>query len=214
MDKNLKSVIDKRIDRAAAALEKNGFTVIRVKAKEDVIPAITPLIGKGDIVGIGGSMTLFETGVIDWLHTNGCKLLDRYEKGLTGEQTREIFRQSLLSDVYLASANAVTEDGRLVNVDGNGNRVAAMIYGPKSVIVIAGYNKIVEDVEEAIYRIETVAAPANTARLSCKTPCVATGRCMDCKGDTRICNHYTVSGRQAMPGRVKVVLVEEEELGY
>ena len=213
MDKNLKSVQDKKMDRAAAALEKNGYTVIKVDTKEDVIKAIEGYVKEGDVVGIGGSMTLFETGVINWLHENGCTLLDRYEKGLTGPQIGEIFRQSLLSDVYLTSTNAVTEDGRLVNVDGNGNRVAAMLFGPKSVIVIAGHNKIVEDVESAVYRIETVAAPANTARLSCKTPCAETGRCMDCASEERICNITTIIRKRPQLTDFHVIIVDED-LGY
>ncbi len=213
MDKNTISIMQKKIARTTAALEKNGYTVICVDKKEDVIGAITPLLPKGCTVAVGGSMSLFEAGVIDYLRSADCTFLDRYAAGITPEGVKEVFKNSMVADVYISSTNALTEDGKLVNVDGNGNRVAAMIYGPDSVIVVVGCNKIAKNVDDAMRRIEEVASPANTTRLSCKTPCVEFGRCVDCKGDTRICNHYTISGRLTNKGRVKVVLVAEE-LGY
>ena len=124
-----------------------------------------------------------------------------------------IFRQAFTCDTYLMSANAITENGELYNVDGNGNRVAALMFGPKSVIVIAGWNKIVPDLEAARQRVRQIAAPANTTRLNTQTPCKVLGSCQDCHSDSRICCDYTVLGQQRIKGRVKVILVGEE-LGY
>ena len=125
----------------------------------------------------------------------------------------EIFRKSFFSDTYLTSTNAITENGELYNVDGYGNRVAAMIYGPKSVIVVAGINKIVKDLDQAVERVKRIAAPANSIRLDKNTPCTKTGYCVDCKKDDRICCSYTVLGHQKQKNRIKVILVGES-LGY
>ncbi len=213
MDEFAKSNLQKRIDRTMENLKKNSMDTYYVSTKEEALKQAAVLMKDGDTVACGGSMTLFEAGVIDYLRGGRFQFLDRYEEGLTREQTEQIFRESFFADDYLVSSNAITEEGELYNVDGNGNRVAAMIYGPKSVIVIAGYNKIVKNREAAIQRVRSVAAPANTARLNCATPCKKTGECMDCKGDGRICCSYVFLGKQRVKGRIKVILVGEE-LGY
>ena len=117
------------------------------------------------------------------------------------------------SDVYFAGTNAVTENGCLYNVDGNGNRVAAMIYGPKSVVVVVGVNKIVSDLDAAKERVRKIAAPANTVRLSCDTPCAKTGECMDCNSPSRICCNFVVMSNQRVKDRLKVIILDES-LGY
>lgn len=213
MDKNTTAAGALRMQRLAKALEGNNFNVVCLDSKEQVIPALEKLIRKGETVSVGGSMTLFECGVIDWLRGCGCQFHDRYAPGLTPEQTADIFRGAFADDVYLTSTNAVTEAGELVNMDGNGNRVAAMLFGPKRVIVIAGMNKLVADVPAAFARIREVAAPANALRLGLSTPCAATGRCMNCDSPGKICRKATIMGSQGDKQRVTVILVNEA-LGY
>jgi hypothetical protein len=182
------------------------------------------LLKEGDTVGVGGAMTLFESGVIDFLRSGKFNFLDRYEEGLTNDQLNKIFVDSFSADVYLCSSNAITENGELYNVDGNSNRVAAICFGPKSVIIIAGYNKLVKDLEDAVKRVKTIAAPANCTRLSSQSYCREKGECMSfngdasemtggCSGPNRICCNYVVSAYQRKKDRIKVILVGEE-LGY
>lgn len=217
-------VTQQTIQKVRDALEKNGMTTYYLSAKEEVVPLLETLIPAGSTVGIGGSMTLFEAGVIDHLRQPKYHLFDRYQEGLSRQSVEKIYRDSLTADVYLSSTNALTEEGELYNVDGNGNRVAALVYGPKSVIIIAGINKIVPDLEAAIYRVKTVAAPKNCVRLHCKTYCQKAGKCVSlrqphpgmtdgCSSPTRICRHYHVAGPQRQKGRIQVILVGES-LGY
>ncbi len=204
-------------------LNKNRMETFFVETKEDALKSALSLINDGDTVSVGGSVTLSEIGMLDALKCGRYNYLDRYAAGsLTG--THEIFRQCFTADAYFTSANAVTENGELYNVDGNGNRVAALIYGPKKVIVIVGKNKIVKDIDAAVLRVKTVAAPLNCKRLNKDTYCVKTGHCvtMDnghagdmgcgCGSKDRICRHFAVSGQQ-VPDRVKVIIVNED-LGY
>lgn len=213
MDQHLKNVMDKHIQKAMENLIKNNMLAMYVDSKKEVPEKIAELIKPGETVSCGGSMSLFETGVIDYLRSGRYKFLDRYAEGLTREQMEDIYRQSFFADSYVTGTNAITLDGKLYNVDGNGNRVAAMIYGPKSVIVVAGINKLVTDLDEAFERVKNIAAPANAVRLSRKTPCVKTGTCMDCRSEDRICSSYVVLGWQKAKDRIKVILVGEN-LGY
>lgn len=213
MDKNKFEIIRLRMERTAEALRRNNFYCECADCSEEVPDIINELIEPGDTVAVGGSMTLFETSVIDMLRDGDYNFLDRYEKGLTPEQIREIYIGSFSADVYLTSTNAITEKGELFNIDGNGNRVAAMLYGPKSVIIVAGYNKIVKSIDEAKLRLEEIAAPANAVRLGLDTPCTLTGKCCNCNSDNKICADTVIMGRQRIKDRVKVILVGEE-LGY
>jgi L-lactate utilization protein LutB len=213
MDEFRKANLKQHIDKTIKNLQKNNMDAYYAPTKEDVLKQVEVLINDGNTVSCGGSMTLFETGVIDFLRGGRFNFLDRYKEGLSREEVEQIFRDCFSADAYFVSTNAVTEEGELYNVDGNGNRVAAMIYGPKSVIVIAGYNKIVTDRDAAVERVRSIAAPANAARLSCPSPCVKSGQCMDCAGDGHICCSYVFLGRQRAKGRIKVILVGEE-LGY
>ena len=154
-----------------------------------------------------------ECGILQLLRSGDYHFLDRSAPGLTPEQSKGMLKQAFLADVYLLSANAITENGELYNVDGNSNRVAALAFGPDSVIVVAGYNKIVADLPAAVERVKKIAAPANATRLHCKTPCAAVGECMDCHSDGRICCNYLVSAQQRHQDRIKVILVGEP-LGY
>jgi L-lactate utilization protein LutB len=213
MDGNKKLIFTKKIERTLENLEKNNMQAFYVESKTQIVDLVQELLQDGDTVSCGGSMTLFETGVIDHLRSNRYKFLDRYKPGLTRAQINDIFIASFSADAYVCSSNAITENGELYNVDGNSNRVAAMIYGPQNVIVVAGYNKIVRNVEEAAERVRSIAAPANAARLNSKTPCVQTGYCGNCKSEDRICCNTVVMGPQRQKGRIKVIIVGEE-LGY
>lgn len=213
MDANMKSIIDIKIRKTADALAKNNFESYIAENGAEAVKIMLSLIKEGDVIGLGGSVTLTQLGIVDILRNPKYSLLDRYADGLTPEQANEVLRRSLLSDVFVTSTNAVTENGELYNVDGRANRVAAMLFGPKSVIVIAGWNKIVKDLEAADVRVRQIAAPMNCVRLKRGTPCTINGSCMDCKSDGRICADRVVMARQMTKGRVKVILVAEE-LGY
>ena len=213
MDKNKYEALRLRMERTAEALNKNGFAATCVDNKEEAIDLVEEMLTDGATVSVGGSMTLFELGIPELLSSGRFNYLDRYAPGLTTEGRREVFLKSFDSDFYFCSTNAVTESGELYNVDGNGNRVAAMLYGPQNVVVIAGWNKIVKDIPAAEERVREHAAPANCIRLGRNTPCTKTGRCMDCRSDERICADRVIMSKQVVKGRVKVILVAEE-LGY
>ena len=213
MDKNVLWVNEQRILRTIKALEKNNMNGYMVASNVDLISKIEELISPKSKVSCGGSMTLFETGVIDHLKSGRYEFLDRYKEGLTQDEIKEIFRQSFLSDAYVTSTNAITENGEIYNVDGNGNRVAAMLYGPDKVIIVAGVNKIVPNVEEAIIRTKEYASPINAKRLNKETPCTKIGRCVECNSDNRICNEYTLIKRQIDKNRIHVIILNDN-LGY
>lgn len=213
MDKNANWVITKRIERTIESLKRNNMEAFYVKDEALLLEKICELIEKGSTVSVGGSRTLFETGVIDSLRSGKYNFLDRYAPGLTKEDIKAIYRRSFFADSYVTSSNAITEDGELYNVDGTGNRTAAMIYGPDNVIVVIGINKIVKNLKEAIERNRSLAAPANAKRLDRKTPCTDLGYCMDCSSPDRICNNYVLIRKQGQKGRIKVIIVGKE-LGY
>ncbi len=210
------------LESVAAALRRNNMYAVCVGTAAEVVPVLRTILKPGDTVAVGGSRTLEETGVLPLLRDGDYRFLDRYAPGLTPEQIREVFVASLGADVYLCSANAVTEQGEIYCVDGNANRIAALCYGPRTVVLVVGCNKLVPDIAAAQYRVKTVAAPRNTARLNCATPCAATGIC--CKADSpvatdgcssaaRICCSYLALGYQRIPDRIKVILVNEP-LGF
>lgn len=162
-------------------------------------------------VGYGGSMTLDENGFKDAVKAAGHELIVR-ENYKTPEEQKECKSKLVNADAFLMSTNAITIDGELVNIDGRGNRVSFLIYGPESVIVIAGMNKVVPNVEDGIRRVRNIATPPNCVRLDCKTPCAVNGKCGDCYGDS-ICCQFVVTRMSRIPNRIKVILVGEE-LGY
>lgn len=224
MDNNLQAIIKKRIDKTAKNLEKNNMQVFYAETREDAAKKVSELLKEGDTIGVGGSATLNECGILDIVRSGEYNFLDRYEEGLTGDELEKIFIESFSADAYISSANAITEKGELYNVDGNSNRVAAICYGPKSVIIIAGYNKIVRNLQEAIDHVKLISAPANCQRLSSETYCKEKGECMSlascdpdmadgCGSPARICCNYVVSAYQRKKNRIKVILVGEQ-LGY
>lgn len=225
MHKIIEEMQQHRVQTVLDNLRRNNMEARYVPTAADALAALKSYLTPGCTVGVGGSVTLDEIGAIDLLRSGDYVFLDRYAPGLTPAQTKDIFRRSLLSDVYVMSTNAITENGELYNVDGRSNRVAALLFGPDSVVIIAGVNKIVSDLDEAIRRHKTVAAPANSARLHCNNPCVRTGKCVSlmrqtdeemcagCASEDRICANYVVSARQREAGRIKVILVGET-LGF
>lgn len=199
-----------QLQHCAASLRRRGFGTEVFEDRAAVLAWLKENIPEGASIGVGGSVTLDETGVIAWLTGNSSyRFLDRYH---TDDRDR-IFHESLVADYYLMSSNAITLDGSLYNVDGNGNRLAALIYGPKKVFVIAGWNKIVRDDAAARERVEMIAAPANTQRLHKATPCTKTGMCMHCDTADTICNEEVFTRRPRPLGRISVLLVKED-LGY
>ena len=195
--------------------KKRGMEGIFCETSAQAVEEICRMVPAGSLVGLGGSETVIESGLINALRRLDIRLLDRYKEGIGREEIDAMRRQSLLSDVFICSSNAITRDGKLVNVDGTGNRVAAMIYGPKKVIVIAGMNKVAPDLEGAIARVKNTAAPANSLRVNVETPCSKTGFCQDphCHPPYRICCQLVVTEASMTPGRITVILVNEN-LGY
>ena len=211
MNEYVKEVAQQRMERTAQALRKNQMEAYCVDCAADVLPLLKTLIAPGTCVSMGGSVSLQECGVPAFLRTGDYEFLDR--EAVTGDAVGELYRKAFFADYYLSSANAVTEQGEIFNVDGNGNRVAALAFGPQNVILVVGCNKIVEDLHEAHRRLRHLAAPANTKRLNRNTPCAKTGICADCRSPERICCTYTVQRFSKTPGRIKVILVAEP-LGY
>lgn len=203
-----------RCEEVKEALENNNFEVFlaedRAEAASLVLTKLIPASGAKSI-SYGGSTTMKEAGLLDALQqVEGIELLRPDERGISDEEKIERRRQGLLVDLYLTGTNAVTGDGWLVNLDMIGNRVAAITFGPKQVIVLVGRNKIVEGLEAAMFRIKDYAAPVNAMRLDFKTPCAKTGRCHDCASPARICNSWTITEKSFPKGRIKVILINED----
>lgn len=180
-------------------------------AKEAVEKALS-LMPETSSIGWGGSMTLAETGLLDAVKNGNYNVYER-ELAKTKEEQKAMYADILNCDYFLMSTNAITLDGQLVNIDGRGNRVSFLCYGPENVIILAGLNKLAPDVESAVKRVRNVATPQNTIRLNKKTPCAAAGACADCLSSDCICAQVVVTRFSMVPGRIKVILVGEE-LGY
>lgn len=222
MDKNAETVLDMKIERTVKALARNRMEAYVAENCAQAVEIVRSLMNEGDTITCGGSMTLKECGVTELMNSGKYNFLDR-SKANTPEETKQVYRDAFSADVYLTSANAITENGELYNVDGNSNRIAAIAYGPDRVIVVAGVNKLVRTLDDAVIRVKTAAAPPNTVRLDCKTPCAKTGVCVSLSSDKggmcdgcandRICCNYLVSAYQRYPDRIKVVIIKEN-LGY
>lgn len=176
------------------------------------VNAITAMIEDNSVISWGGSESIKDCGLMDAIKAGNYILIDRMS-AKTPEESRELYAKTVLSDYYLMSANAITYDGELINIDGNGNRVACLIHGPQNVILVVGMNKLVPDVESGYKRVRNLASPANAKRLGRNTPCFHTGKCGNCLADDCMCNHIVVTRRCGIPGRIKVFFVAEE-LGY
>ena len=193
-------------------LNKRGMEGYYVDNGKEAVEKALSLTAPGSSVSWGGSMTITDIGLIDALKAGDYTVLDRTVPK-TDEEKREFFGKVNMCDYYFMSTNAITMDGELLNIDGTGNRVASLIFGPANVVIVAGMNKVVDNVDTALDRARNTAAPMNTMRLDRSTPCTKTGRCMDCMSPECICNQFVVTRGCRPVGRIKVILVGEE-LGY
>lgn len=190
-------------------LKNRHFDAYYCETKEEALRLALSLIPEGDSVGWGGTLTCQQIGLLDAVRAGNFRPIDR-DACKTPEKREEAMRLSLLADTFLTSANAISMDGQMVNIDGNGNRVAAIVYGPKQVIVVAGMNKVEDTLEAAVTRARTVAAPMNQQRFGLPNPCGATGMCADCKSETSICNHILITRHCRPVGKIKFILVGED----
>ncbi len=208
MDNNLQKIIDLRVNKTIKALEKNCMKGYYVKSENELISLIDSLICDDTLITAGGSMTLNETGVIKHLNDKYSGIFADRANCQNQDEVEEVFRKAFVSDTFFSSTNAVTENGELYNIDGNGNRVSAMIFGPKQVILVVGTNKIVADLDEAKIRLKKIACPANTVRLNCDTPCKEVGECRNCNSPARICCSYVTLAQQRKKDRIKVIFID------
>ena len=212
MNESIKKANLIKFETIVKNLENRNMEAFCCDTAEEACDKALSMIKRGASVGCGGSVTIREIGLLDKLAARGDAALES-AKPPNPEEAYEHLRTIMMSDVFLTSANAITMDGKIVNIDARGNRVAAFICGPKEVIVIVGANKIVESEGKAIARIKTDACPPNAVRLGRKTSCAVTGHCSDCLFDQTMCCHTVVTRYNAMPGRIKVILVNEN-LGF
>lgn len=211
MDTNVDYVENKRLERVKAALEAHNMQAFIVQQAAEVVPLLQSMLPAGAVVANGGSMTLYETGVMDFLRAG--QQLDFLDREAPGIDLQKLYRDVFSADYYFASANAITESGEIYEIDRNCNRIAAIAFGPSHVILVAGRNKIVKDLDAARQRRADIAAPANAKRLSRKTPCATTGQCINCSSPDRICSTELILHQQGTKNRISVILVNQN-LGY
>lgn len=226
MEANLNKIINMRINRTIENLKKNNINSVFVPSGKEALALLESLLIPGESIGVGGSVTLDEIGALNLLRNGKYNFLDRYDKSLTNEELGNLQRKALAADTFICSSNAITETGYLYNVDGRGSRSAAFVFGPKRLIVIAGYNKIVPNMEAAVLRVKETACPANCIRLDIDSFCMKNGRCIEdsCSKENlmtidagscehSICTSAVISGYQNDKNRIVVIIVGEE-LGY
>jgi hypothetical protein len=213
--KPLHSIAERKSHQVITRLERRGMHGVFFDTTARAVDYIVGQIPVNAVVALGGSMSVAQSGLLELLRRMPIQLLDRYRPGISAEEAQEMRMSAMHADVMIASCNAVTADGRLVNEDGVGNRVSGMIFGPAKVILLVGVNKIVGSLEEAISRIKNVAAPPNCVRLGHRTPCAETGFCDDerCLPPERICCQLTIIEANRFPGRITVVFAGEA-LGF
>ena len=212
MDENIRDFRKKILEKVKDNLEKNGFDkVVIVQTKEEAKRVVLDEIEEGKSVGIGGSQSIREMGLIDELKKRNRLLI--HSPSQSQEERLKIWREALTSDYYLCSVNAITYNGKLFFIDAYGNRLCAAIFGPKEVILVIGFNKIVMDEEEAMLRIRNKAGVINAIRLKKNTPCVKEGVCLDCNSEDRICNVISILMKRPKITEYLIVL-SEEDLGY
>lgn len=211
MNEHVQALQKKRLARVKAALEKNRMEAYIVDSAAEVAPLVKSFLKQGDVISDGGSATLGECGLYELFQSGGYEYLNR--NAAPPEQKPEIARRALLADWYFASANAVAETGEIVEMDGNGNRVAAITFGPGNVVLVVGRNKIEPTLEAARARVRWTAAPANAQRFGLSTPCGKTGLCADCSSPERICSFELILHYQRVANRIRVILVDQD-LGF
>lgn len=201
-----------KIDKLMKALTKREIISHYADNREEAISIIMDLIPESCLVGIGGSSTIDNLQLQESLHEKGCEILWHWQ-AKDREESMLIRHKALEADVYLCSTNAITVDGKLVNIDGTGNRVASMVFGPKKVVFAVGINKIVEDLEAAFQRVKGVACPLNAKRLKLNTPCALSGQCNDCESPDRMCKVTSIIEGKTKGVEMHVVIIGES-LGY
>jgi hypothetical protein len=205
--------VEERAKKVIERLEAHDFKAIYVKSKAEAVEEILKHVIPNAKIGVGGSVTIRELGILDQLKVKGNLLYDHWVPGLTKEESLKTRKFQMTSDLFLSGVNAITLNGELINIDFAGNRTNATTYGPGKVILVVGYNKIVEDVQEAIKRIKNVAAPINAKRLNIDVPCAKVGKCVDCNSPNRICRVVMIHERRPFLTDMLIILVGEE-LGY
>ena len=200
---------EKRAQVLLKNLRSRHFEACYCRNKAEALEKALEWIPAGASVGWGGAMSAQQIDLLDAVRAGDYRAIDR-EQGKTPEEREKIMKQCLGADVFLTGANALSLDGQMVNIDGNGNRVAAIVYGPDSVIVVAGMNKVCDTLEQAVQRARSIAAPANSQRFSISTPCNSTGSCHDCTSVDCICNQILITRHCRPAGRIKFILVGEE----
>lgn len=209
MDQHVNEIIRKRMETCKNALEINHIKTYLAANAQEACAMVSSMIQDGEQVCDGGSMTLIDTGIVEMLQNREIQYHTHGDTSMTREESDAEARKAFSADTFITSTNALTLQGEIINIDGHGNRVSAMIFGPKQAIIVVGYNKLVRDEAEAIQRLKTLAAPANCVRLDKKTPCRFLGECKDCKSDDRICSSY-VKLNFDREDRLRVIIVEED----
>ena len=204
----MKTQYDKSGPTLVKTMKKRQFDAYYCSTAEEAVEKVLELIPEGDVVSWGGVATVDQLGIKDRLRQRNQPLIDR-DTAKTPDERMDMLRQALTCDTFLMTSNAISEDGQLVNIDGMGNRVAALCFGPKQVIVVAGMNKVAGDLDSAMSRARHIAAPANVQRFDVKTPCAVTGQCGNCTSPDCICAQIVTTRFSKIPGRIKVVLVGE-----
>ncbi len=193
-------------------LEKRNMTAFYCDSKEACREKVLEIIGDGKSVSWGGTKSMKDCEITEALYDNSTlTILDRAKQ--PADKMKEFFKEVAVCDYYIMGTNAITLDGELVNIDGNGNRVASLIFGPEHVIVLAGMNKVSTDLPEALHRVRNIASPPNTVRLGKNTPCAVDGRCHDCMSPDCICNQFVITRRSREKERIIVLLVNDN-LGF
>lgn len=201
------------MDQLLEYLDKNGFSPHLCSSTKDARQKIIDLIPAGALIGIGGSQTIRQLGMVEILLKQGHKVYDNWDNSLNPTELREVMFHHLSCDVFLTSTNALTRDGKLINTDNTGNRVAAMIYGPRHVILVAGVNKIVDSIEDGFLRIKQIVAPHNSKRRQGQTPCAIDGMCTDCNSPDRICRVNMILDKKTQGVDTFSIILVNEDLG-
>lgn len=217
--------MNENVSKVIKSLEGNNINALYAETKAEVCDIVKNMLFDGAVITAGGSMSLKESGVWDIINSPEYDFRDRTKQGISEEEKTEIHKAAVGCDFFFCSTNAVTENGELVNVDGNANRISSIAFGPKKVVMVVGVNKIVKDIDEGLLRVKKIAAPKNAVRLNTGTPCQKSGHCValeksdcpamtdGCKSPRRMCIEYLISGFQKEKGRINVILCGET-LGY
>ncbi len=201
--------MNKKVEKTLHYLQLNNMGGYFVQGKTQLLDLLSNLISPGKTVGCGDSVTLEATGVLDFLRNGNYVFNDKHRSGLSKEEKRQIYLSNFSADTFLTGVNALTTDGKLFNIDGNGSRVAPILYGPEQVIAVVGINKLVDSAEEAVTRARQIAAPLDAKRLNKETPCTLLGKCIDCRHKQRICNDFVLITGQFVKDRIKVIIINK-----